>query len=696
MDAHSITTDRTYQIAVDIGGTFTDLIIIDNEGAMSIVKTPSTPKDPSIGMIDAIHKAAHRLGMKVEELLNKTEVIVHGTTITTNALLTKTGAKTGLITTKGFRDILELRKGKRETLFNYKVPPHSPLVPRYLRIGVEERILWNGEIHTPLNKEDVLKALEFFKEKGVESIAVCLLWSFRNPVHEKEIGEMIQKEYPQAYASLSSEILPRIQEYARVSTTVLDAYVGPLLYRYVGRLRKSLKEMGYRNPLMLVQSNGGTMTADIAIKKACTTLLSGPASGPMAGIVFGRLEGFENLITVDMGGTSFDVCLVKEGTVTITDEGMISEYRLATPMVDIQTIGAGGGSVGWIDAGGMLHVGPRSAGADPGPACYGKGGKEPTVTDADLILGYLNPEYFLGGEMRLDVGLAKKAMERIANPLGKDIVEAAHGIFRVINTSMADLIGVVSVQRGENPRDYCLVCAGGAGPVHAARLAKDIGIPFVLIPKTSSVFCAFGMLSSDVRHDYIKTLNVRTAKLDLEIMNQYFYEMYRKSNETLEEEGIPLSDRYFSKSVDMRYVGQFHEVEVPIPADLPVTEKDVTEMVDLFHDRHEILYAYRDVVETEIINLKVVAFGRRVKPKIMEQPYAGKDSSSALKGRRGVFFEEMGQFIPTPIYDGEKTKHGNEITGPAIIEERTTTIVVPPEFKIRVGKYGDYIMEVPL
>jgi len=686
-----------FVVGVDVGGTFTDLVCIDKEGNVTVVKTSSTPSDPSIAVIDALTKVAGKLKGSLEEFLPDVLRICHGTTVSTNTILTWTGAKTGLVTTKGFKDTLEIREGRRENQYNYAIPAPKPLVPRYLRIGIEGRVKWNGEVVTPLNEDEVQKAATYLKEQGIEALAICFLWSFRNPAHEKRAAEICRENLPDAYVCASCDISPEIREYWRTSTTVLNAYVGPVLSKYIKHLVKTLKEFGYTRELLITQSNAGVISPEIAMEQAVRTVLSGPACAPAAGIFLCQPYNLDNLITIDIGGTSFDVTLIKEGKPWMASEVAVADvYHIRLPLIDVHTIGAGGGSIAWLDDKGALHVGPQSAAADPGPACYDKGGKEPTCTDADLVLGYLNPNFFLGGEIKLNPELSRKAIkERIADPLRMDVVEAARSIVKIIDHNMVDGISAVSVRRGEDPRKYVMVAAGGAGPMHAASLAKSLGIGRIMIPSNSSVFCALGSIISDIRHDFVRTIVARTNTVDYDMLNDAYRDMERVANETLDRERISVEDRYFNRAMDMRYKGQFHEVEVPVPEGT-LNSKKMDKVVQEFHQKHEALYAYRDVVETEIINLRLVASGRVVKPARKEQAFESADASQHLKGKRDVFFEESRGFVSTSIYDGDAMRYGNIVEGPAIIEQRVTTIVVPPGARLEVAKYGDYIMDLPV
>lgn len=686
-----------YVVGVDIGGTFTDLICLDEKGEATIVKTPSTPADPSLAVIDGLEKVAARFGKGLKEFLHDVVRICHGTTVSTNTVLTWTGAKVGLLCTKGFRDILGIRFGIRENPYDYTIPAPKALSPRYLRIPIEERVKWNDEVVTPLNEKQVRDACTYFKEQGVEAVAVCFIWSFKNPSHEKVAVEICREELPDVYVCGSYEIQPEVREYWRMSTTVISAYVGPKLSHYIKHLDDALKENGFQGQLLITQSNAGVISPEVATKQAVRTVLSGPACAPAAAAYIADPLNMNNLITIDMGGTSLDVCLIKEGHPwTRLDSAVGGVYHMRLPLIDIHTIGAGGGSIAWVDKMKALHVGPQSAGADPGPACYNKGGQEPTSTDTDLVLGYLNPDFFLGGEIKLYPELARKAIkDKIADPLGMDVYEAAKAIRTIIDHNMVDGISVVSVQRGEDPRKYALVAAGGAGPVHIASLAKTLGIKTILIPRSSSIFCALGSVIADLRHDFVKSVIVRSNATDPEVLRAYFSDMEELGNFYLEQEGIAKEDRYVRRSVDMRYKGQFHEVELPVSEEEATLSKAAIEsLVEKFNNKHEELYAYRDNVETEMINLRLAAYGKVVTPSRKEQSFVTRDASRQIKAKREVYFDEQKNFISTTIYDGDAMEIGNLIKGPAIIEQKTTTIVVPPKASLEVTSYGDYIMHL--
>lgn len=691
-----------YIIGVDVGGTFTDLVCLDERGKSLITKTPSTPADPSVAIMNGLTKVAGKLNMDLKRLLLETSRITHGTTVSTNTVLTWTGARVGLLCTKGFRDILGIRFGIRENPYDFKIPQPDTLCPRYLRVPIEERVNANGDEVVPLNETEVIKACEFYKKQGVEAVAICFLWSFKNPDHERRALEICRENLPGVYVCASFQIQPEIREYWRMSTTVINAYVGPKLSNYLKHLKSSLIEEGFEGQLLITQSNSGVIFPEVAIEQAVRTVLSGPACAPAAAAHVGKALNLQDVITVDMGGTSFDVCLIKEGKpVTALESAVGGIYHMKLPLVDVRTIGTGGGSIAWLDKMKVLHMGPQSAGADPGPACYGKGGTEPTCTDADLVLGYLSPDFYLGGEMKLFPDLAFQAIqEKIATPLGIDVHEAAWAMRQVIDHLMVDGISIVSVQRGEDPRKYTLVVAGGAGAVHAASLARVIGIKRMLIPKTSSVFCALGGVIADVRHDFVTSITSRVSGIDTGKLNAAFDDIKATGDSYLEREGVSIKDRYYVRSVDMRYKGQYHELEVPVPANLKpsgdetIDQDTIERLVADFHQMHETLYSYRDTIETEILNIRMAACGKVHTPDLIEEAFVGRDASAYIKGKRKVYFQESNGFVETPIYDGDHMGVGNVIEGPAIVELTTTTIIIPPKSNLEVTPFGSFMVEL--
>ena len=684
------------RMGVDTGGTFTDGVVIDEKGAIHNFKELSTPKDPSIGLYHVIARAAAHFGKDVRGFLGDLDFFAHGTTVATNTLLTGTGAVTGLIGTRGFRDTLEMRRAHKENIWDLYLPVAAPLVPRRLRIGVRERIDHTGAVVQPLVAQDVRDACALFRREGVKAVAVCTLFSFLNDAHERAIRDIVRSELPDAFVSISSEVLPQIREYERMSTTVANAYVGPKLTVYLSTLEGKLKRDGLSRAFYVVASNSGVMTAETAIRHASATLLSGPAAGAVGGIFFAELLDRGNLITMDMGGTSFDVTLVNEGKVSLSTEGQIAGYRIAKPMCDIHTIGAGGGSIAWIDAGGMLKVGPASAGSEPGPVCYERGGEAPTVTDANLLLGYVDKDFFLGGEMKVNEPKAREAMRKvIAGPLGMSELDAAAGIFRIINQNMADATKVVSVQRGYDPREYALVSAGGACSIHACKIAEEVGSTAVIVPRAASVFCALGMLESDIRLDSLKTFHAVVPGIDLAELNAVIAATEQKAMAELLQEGVEKSRARLVRYLDMRYAGQHHEVTVEIPSGCAIDDRHLPVIADAFHRAHEKLYTYATPENPlEIMNLRITAVGAVDKTGLFEKPLGPSNASKALKGMRKAHFEERGGLAEVPVYNRDLLAPGNHVPGPAIIEERITTIVVHPGWDARVDGFENIVMEV--
>jgi N-methylhydantoinase A len=684
-----------YKIGIDVGGTFTDFLLAYEDGTTQIYKVLSTPEDPSIGLITGLQQMADDRNIPVKEFIRDVDTIVHGTTVTTNAVLTYRGAKTGLLTTEGLRDTLEMRRGIREEQYNNRFTNAEPLVPRHLRHPVRERLDYQGEVITPIALEDINNAAKLFAEEGIEAIAICFMNSFANKDHEEIAARVIREKLPGAYLTVSSTLLPSIRFYDRISTTVLNSYVGPILRNYLTSLLRRLKGIGFKGVLLIMQSNGGVVSPEIAIEKAAVTLLSGPAGGPVAGITYTGIQGYKDCITVDMGGTSFDAALIKNQTPLVTTEGEINRLRLALPMLNIVTIGAGGGSIGWIDEGGLLRMGPQSAGAKPGPACYDLGGEWPTCTDADLILGYLDKDYFAGGKLPLNQEKAVKAIKtHIADKLGMDVIEAAAGMYHVINVNMAAGVREVSVKRGEDPREFPLVVAGGAGPNHACMIALELEIPIMIVPKESSIFCAAGMLMSDLQHNFVRTHVSPLEKLNPKKLRQLFEEMEKEGIDLLKSEHIPKNRIQFSYSIDMRYVKQYHEVNVVVTQE-EVHRGQLASIAKKFHPEHNRLYGYSlEEVGTpiEVINLRLTCTGRTEKPRFRKVKYAGPDPSFAFKKKRKVYLPGKKRFQPIPVFDGDRLKCGNKIEGPAILEQVNTTTFVSPEFSVLCDAYGSFTL----
>lgn len=682
-----------FRLGVDVGGTFTDLVLTDDTGRTTVHKTPSTPANPAIGFVTGIRELADLLSIPLADFVRDLAVIVHGTTVTTNAVLTGNVARSGLLTTEGFRDILEMRQGLREEMFNNRLTPPSPLVPRPLRLPVQERVDAQGQVLTPLDPSSLEAALAQLKAAQVGAVTVCFMHSYANPAHERTVAEAVRQALPDAYITTSVDLLPQTRLYDRVSTCVLNSAVGPVLERYLKNLTTALQELGFAGVLLIMQSNGGVTTPRIAAEQSVSTLLSGPAGAPVAGVAVAAAQGFVDCLTVDMGGTSFDAALVQDSTPLVTREGWIARYRLAWPMLDIHTIGSGGGSIGWIDEGGLLRMGPQSAGASPGPACYGRGGTLPTCTDADLVLGYLNPDFFLGGRMALDLEASRKAIaEHVAGPLGMTVEQAAAGMHQVINVQMATGVREISVKRGIDPRDFPMVVAGGAGAIHAGFIAHELDMPIVLVPPDASVFCAGGMLRSDLRHDHVRTYRTRLSVLDPAHFLRQWEELGEEAVSVLGDEGVPKEQVRLRCFAAMRYLRQHHEINVDVDLE-QVRAQGTAALAEAFHAAHNRLYGYslqdtgRDI---EVLLLQLAATGLTTKPTVVRQELGSVHTEDCLKGRRQVWVPERGRFESVPIYDGEKMAFGNQVSGPAIIERIHTTIVVPSDYDLVVDRMGTH------
>ena len=598
-----------YRIGIDVGGTFTDLVAINDDGRIAVAKSASTPRDQSIGVLAGLELLAGSLGIDRAALLGSADRIVHGTTVATNALLERKGARLGLLTTEGHRDILEMREGLKDDRYALRQPAPDPLVPRYLRLPVRERIRADGTVATPLRRASLRSAIRTLAAEQVEAVAVCYLHAYRSPEHERITAEALVRALPGMYVSLSSEVFPQIKEFERVCTTVVNAYVGPVLERYLERLAERLAEAGYAGPILIMQSHGGLATVADAVRLAAGGVLSGPAGGVAAARYASRILEHGNLIAFDMGGTSTDMSLIVEGEATVS-----TDRRVALHSLDIASIGAGGGSIAHVDAGGVLHVGPGSAGADPGPACYGRGGTAPTVTDANLVLGFLDPVRFLGGRQHLDSEAAAGAVDTISARLDIDRMAAAEGIHRIVNTRMAEGIRLVSVRRGVDPRRFALLSFGGAASVHVTAVARALDLSRVVVPRLAPVFSAWGMLASDLRYEIVRTHIGDASALDAGRLDALYREMEAQGRARLAEaafEGVILCRR----SADMRYGEQIFEVEVPLDGVDWSGPDPIAAIADAFHRRHEALYTYslRDQ-EAVLVNARLAVVGRRRRP----------------------------------------------------------------------------------
>jgi N-methylhydantoinase A len=684
-----------YRLGIDAGGTFTDFVLADRQGQVRLYKALSTPQDPTLAIRDGMALIAEDLGVAPEAVIGDCDLCINGTTVALNALIQHRGARTGLLCTAGHEDSLEIRLGHKEDGYRYDAdyPPAVMLVPRYLRRGVRERVLSDGTLREPLNEEDVRAAAEIFRAEGVESVAVSFVWSVLRPEHERRAAAILREMLPAAALTLGSELYPQIREYTRTSTAVVNAYLAPIMKQYVEAVDGYFRALGARQPVRYFQSNGGLASGQAMTDRPVYAINSGPASAPTAGRHVCEPFGRQDAITIDMGGTSFDITLTRAGSTNIAKNIDFLRYRIGVPMIQVETLGAGGGSVGWIDPTGLMQVGPQSAGADPGPACYGRGGTLPTVSDANLVLGYLNPAGLVGGRLPLDAERAREAIRiHLADPLGLSVERAAYGMFTIVNANMANGIRRVTVERGHDPRDFVLVGAGGATGAHVTALAGAIGIGTIVLPKLASGLCAFGQIISDVKYNLMATAPMRLdndaayARIDA-----LFAEIEAQGVARLKADGFARNDIVIRRSLDMRYVGQVHECTVEI-GNFRVNARSAGRIRDAFHQRHAQLYTYAEPHSTvEVVNIESTVCGIVAKPARMTAG-TGATAARALKGHREAVFAADGRRLRTPIYDGTPLGAGATIRGPAVIEEITTTVVIEPGWTARLDESASYLI----
>ena len=685
-------SQRPYRMGVDIGGTFVDFALWDGDRELTVHKVPVEPGDLAGSIMRGIAELAERRGADVRTFLGATTLLVHGTTVATNAVLTGGGSRTGLLTTRGTRDALEMRRGVKEEPLDNKYEPPAPLVPRYLRLPVDERVDWNGNVLEELDAGSLEAAIEALKSHQVQAVAVCLMHAYANGGHERRIAESLRAALPEAYLTVSSELLPQSGYYSRVSTAVLNSYVGPLLKSYLLSLSAAFAEAGFAGQLLVMNSAAGLMSPEEIIPRAAATLLSGPAAAPVAARVYAGAAGASDCAVIDMGGTSLDISLASDGEPREVTEGRVGRYATALPMIDIRTLGAGGGSIARIDAGRGLQVGPQSAGAVPGPACYGEGGTLPTCTDVDLLLGYLDPRYFLAGRILLLREPAEQAVrEHLAEPLGISVEEAAVAAFEVINAGMASGIRDMIVDHGLDPEAMPMVVGGGAGPVHAAAVAMELGMREVIVPRQSGVFCAVGMLFADLKHDLVRSYRASGEQLDPERWRGLFTAMADEGRRTLVSEGARPEEVEVRYSADLRYLRQIHELNLPMDESLANCPK-----MDTLHARfdalHERLFGYGLPEEAlEVVNLRVRCVARGPRPELPRVRVAGTGAPSPDGVRRAYSPGEM-SFRDFAVYPGEILDGGCRLQGPAIVELPQTTLVVPSMFSLRVDEVGSFVL----
>ena len=685
-----------YKIGIDVGGTFTDIVVQDQSGTMAHGKVPSVPGDESKAVISALALMAEREKNSLPAFLAEVEVINFGTTVATNAMLQHRGVPTAMLTTRGFRDILELRRGYKEVLFDIRLPPPQQIVRREWRLPITERVDYTGAVVTALHEEEVRAVAGKITGGRIRAIAICFLNSYLNGEHERRAAEILRQCCPDVDIHLSCDVLPKIREFERFSTTVVNAFLSPLLRNYLDRLMAELRSNGFRKQLLVMQSNGGTASPEQAGRLGCAALLSGPAGGVSAAVRIGESCGARNVIGVDMGGTSYDVSLVRDGSPETRTESWFNRSFVGLPMLGIHTIGAGGGSIAWIDNGGALRVGPQSAGARPGPACYGKGGQDATVTDAFLYLGYLNPDFFLGGRMKIAPDAAARAIQvNVADKLSMSPDEAAFSIFRIINNNLSNGIRYVSVAQGHDPRDFALMSFGGAGSVTATLQARDLGIGKVLVPRTASVFCALGELMADLRVSQIHAVAGRVEMVPAEELSERLEDLASTARDEIAGvsgvQGIRIE-----RHAEMRYVGQVHELPTPMVAAVNMSVS-LEKTKDAFHALHQQRYAFNMPQKpVEILAVRQEVIGKRAWDVPIFELSDDVDANAAIKAHRRVCFAVDGTFawLDTPIYDGAKLKPGHAFAGPAIIEESDTTIALQPGDSLRLNEYQVYEIRV--
>ncbi len=698
-----------YLVGVDIGGTFTDCVVLDKRGNITATKAQSTPGNFAEGMLNAMRVASERLDLPFQTFCEQISVLTHGTTVGTNALIQRKGAKVGLITTKGHEDAIHIMRGSRgvnsrdiaKVVHFPESQKPDPIVPKRYIYGVSERVDCFGEVVVSLNEVEAENAIKQLLADGCEAIAICFLWSFRYPKHEQRVRELVRRMAPNVFVSCSTDIAPKWGEYERTTATVLNAYIGPVMSRYLSNLDQQLKQNHYKQPLQITQCGGGSISIDKAMDSPLLTLDSGPVSGVTGSVFFGKLMGVPNIITTDMGGTSFDVGIIADGNPEYSFISNVIQYEYFLPKVDIQAIGSGGGSLARVDTfSKTMRVGPDSAGADPGPVCYGKGGTIPTVTDADVVLGYIDPDNFLGGRIKLDKAKATAAVKGIADQLGLSLMEAAGGIAKIAEFKMADIIRKMTVEKGYDPRDFVLFAFGGAGPVHASVFGSELGVQKVVVPlrEIASTWCAFGAASADILHVY-EQVDIQGSPFEPARVNKVLEALEARANEQMAKDGIPNNRRKFSFSLDMRHRGQINEVEVMLPegrlkGSSALSPADWEKLRGRFYARYEQLYgrgsSYRNA-RLEIVTLRVRATAQTPRPKLSKaKSMTAAIPKEAKRATRDIYWADLKKSVKTPILDGAKLKPGNRIKGPCVVETAQTNVVVHPGRTIKVDAYGNF------
>lgn len=678
-----------YRIGIDVGGTFTDVTLLNSEtGRYYTYKLSSTPQDQSVAISNGTKETLELYNVSPDEI----EYFGHGTTVATNMIIERKGARTALITTRGFRDLLEIGRQTRPSLYNIMEDKPETLVKRSLRCEINERITADGTVLGKADPGEIVAVLRGLKAKGVEAVAVCFLFSFLNTSNERVVEACIREVWPEVYYSVSSTILPEFREFERLSTTVINSYLGPRMKMYINNLQQRVKEAGINVEPYITQSNGGVMSIGSTIRTPVQTALSGPSAGVVGAIYVAKTAGFDNIITYDMGGTSTDVSLVNNGIAEYTTKRKVCGLPSGIPMIDVHAVGAGGGSIAHIDNAGALKVGPESAGANPGPVAYGLGSEDPAVTDANIVLGRINPDYVLGGRLKINAELSGKAIKtKIANPMHMTVDQAAQGIISVVNSNMARAIRVITVEKGYNPSDYVLVAYGGAGPLHAVHLSQEMGIRTVLIPPSPGTLCALGLLTADIKRSYVRTSLFGYDEATPGLINSVLSPLMEQGHEWLASEKVTPESRRFHNIAEMRYVGQNYELQVEIPA-AEITEADIARMKEDFFKAHELNYGYfNPKAPIQFVNFRSEAIGIVPKPQLAELDSFMEDVSKAVINTREIYFAESGRVV-CPVYDRSGLGRIDRVNGPCIIEQMDSTTVIPPDTWFRVDAYGNIIV----
>ncbi|MDT3671829.1 MAG: hydantoinase/oxoprolinase family protein [Aromatoleum sp.] len=684
-----------FKVCVDIGGTFTDCVVCDDQGRLRQFKAPSTPKDFAQGVMDVLREAAPAYGRSTEKFIGEIDLIMHGSTVATNAVVTRNLSKTALITTKGFRDILEMRRANKietRSMYEAQIPPYEPIVPRYLRFVLEEETRPTGEVVKPINRGELKLVIEQLKREKVESLVICFINSYANPENERLTAELCRKYLDEdVFITYSADIVPTMGEYARLSTAVISGCIGPIVSRYMTRLENGLKAAGFGGQLLIMQANQFAQSVEALKRKPVYLIGSGPSAAPAGGAFLGSMIDESNFITADMGGTTLDASLVRKGEVSLTANEWLGDELMGIKVVDVKSVGAGGGSIAWIDSLGLLRVGPQSAGADPGPCCFNKGGTLPTVTDAAVVLGYIPTGNFWEGKMALDVELSKAAIQPLADKLNMTLEATSQAIFTTVNSNMADAITEISTRKGFDVRDFSMMAFGGATPLCAAFMADLLNMNKVVIPNYAATFSAWSMFSLDIGRDFVRSYICPLSGANPADINRLYDDMLAEALTDFAALGVTRGDLTLVKSADVRYVGQYHEVELNLPEG-EISASDIQSLAEEFHERHKELYTFSlPWVTVEFRNVRLIAKVKGQKIDMSRIDEGGSDSAAALKGTRQCYFGSG--YRRTPIYDGDRLLANNTVAGPAVIEEPLTTLVIPENFNCSIDAYGNYLIE---